>query len=101
MAQAWLRAERARELVVLRAHHLAGTAWSWLVDLPVQEGLRVWLISPRPLPLVAELEGVVVTYASPTGRSPGVGPDHPVGCGCDDLNLLAPARARATARRRG
>ncbi|MDQ2710498.1 MAG: hypothetical protein M3Z25_24040 [Actinomycetota bacterium] len=30
MAQACLRAERARELVVLRAHHLAGTAWSWL-----------------------------------------------------------------------
>lgn len=50
LARAWLRAERARELVVLRAHHLAGPALDWLLSLPSQEGLRLWLISPRPLP---------------------------------------------------
>jgi hypothetical protein len=34
LVQAWLRAEHVRELVVLRAHHLAGAALSWLLSLP-------------------------------------------------------------------
>lgn len=89
MARAWLRAERARDLIVLRAHHIAGPALSWLLSLPAQEGLRVWLISPRPLPKVADVEGVVVSRVSSDGASPGVGSDHPVGCGCEDLNGLA------------
>jgi len=86
LAQAWLRAERARELVVLRAHQITGPALSWLLSLPAREGLRVWLISPRPLPAVADVEGVAVTRTSPGGASPSVGSDHPVDCGCEDLN---------------
>ncbi len=42
---------------MLRAHHLAGPALDWLLSLPAEEGMRVWLISPRPLPRVADLEG--------------------------------------------
>jgi len=52
LVRAWLRAERARDLVVLRAHQISGPALNWLLSLPVQEGLRVWLISPQPLPQV-------------------------------------------------
>jgi hypothetical protein len=50
LAQVWLRAERAWDLVVLHAHQITGPALSWLLGLPSQEGLRVWLISPQPLP---------------------------------------------------
>lgn len=81
--------ERARALIVLRAHDVNGPALSWLLSLSAQEGLRVWLISPRPLPKVA-VEGVVVSRVSPDGASPGVGADHRVGCGCADLNGLVP-----------
>jgi hypothetical protein len=34
---------------------VAGCRLSWLLSLPAQEGTRVWLISPRPLPWVAEV----------------------------------------------
>lgn len=81
--------ERARALIVLRAHDVNGPALSWLLSLSAQEGLRVWLISPRPLPKVA-VEGVVVSRVSPDGASPGVGADHRVGCGSADLNGLVP-----------
>ena len=67
VVQAWLRAERVTDLVVLRAHHLAGPALSWLLGLPAQEGTRVWLISPWPLPEVAAVEGAMVTRVSPDG----------------------------------
>jgi hypothetical protein len=93
MTRAWLRAERVRDLIVLRAHQLAGPALDWLLSLPGEEGMRVWLISPRPLPRVVDLEGVrVVTRAPSAGASPAGVPDHPVDCVCEDLNGL-PARA--------
>jgi hypothetical protein len=79
---------------VLRAHHLAGPALSWLLSLPVQEGIRVWLISPRPLPRVAAVEGVAVTRVSPDETGPGVVSDHPAGCECDDLNNFVADAAR-------
>jgi hypothetical protein len=46
LVRAWLRAERARDLIVLRAHQVSGPALSWLLSLSVGEYLRVWLISP-------------------------------------------------------
>jgi hypothetical protein len=63
--QAWLRAERARELVVLRARQIAGPSLSWLLSLPAQEGLRVWLISPHPLQRLGGVEGVAVILMYP------------------------------------
>jgi hypothetical protein len=56
-------------------------------------GLRIWLISPRPLPEVADVEGVTVTHMSPAEAGPSVGSAHPVGCGCEDLNGPAPVMA--------
>jgi hypothetical protein len=70
LARAWLRAERARELIVLRAHHITGPALDWLLTLPSQEGLRLWLISPGPLPWTADAEGVTVTHANRLAASP-------------------------------
>jgi hypothetical protein len=55
LVRAWLRAERARDLIVLRAHQIGGPALSWLLDLPVREYLRNWLISPQPLPEVTDV----------------------------------------------
>jgi hypothetical protein len=81
VVRAWLRAERARDLIVLRAHQIAGAALSWLLSLPAEEGLRIWLISPRPLPEVADVEGVAVTHTSPAEAGPRLGSAHPVGCG--------------------
>jgi hypothetical protein len=60
----------ARELIVLRAHQITGPALRWLLGLPSQEGLRVWLVSPRPLPAVADVDGVPVIRTSPTGAWP-------------------------------
>jgi hypothetical protein len=71
LVRAWLRAERARDLIVLRAHQVSGPALSWLLDLPMQEYLRLWLISPQPLPEVTGAAGVRVTSASPSGVWPG------------------------------
>lgn len=86
LAQAWLRAEQARDLVVLRAHHLAGPALDWLRSLPAQEGLRLWLISPRPLPWTDTANYVTVTRADQVATSPHLGEGHPIVCRCEDLN---------------
>lgn len=91
LARAWLRAERARDLVVLRAHHIVGPALDWLLDLHVQEGLLLWLISPQPLPWTGGLEGVTVTYAGAAAASADLKVNHPAGCGCEDLNDFAAA----------
>jgi hypothetical protein len=93
VVQAWLCAGRVRDLVVLRAHYVAGPALSWLLSLPAQEGTRVWLISPRPLPWVAEVEGVTVARVRPEGAGLSVISDHPVGCECEDLNCPVPDAA--------
>jgi hypothetical protein len=108
LARAWLRAERARDLVVLRAHQISGPALSWLLSLPVQEGLRLWLISPQPLPRVSAVA------MSPEVTGLDVISDHRVGCGCEDLNgpgavlmgrpsaeVLAAARINSLAQRLG
>jgi hypothetical protein len=91
--QAWLRAERVRDLIVLRAHHVASPALNWLLGLPAQEVTRVWLISPRPLPEVAADAGAAVTRVSADGAVPGANSDHLVGCECEDLNRLVPDAA--------
>ncbi|HZG91950.1 MAG TPA: hypothetical protein VEZ42_17185 [Pseudonocardia sp.] len=78
LVQVWLRAEQARDLVVLRAHHITGPALRWLVSLAGQEGLRVWLISPLPLPqivdVVADLAANPARPATISGA--GVGNDE-------------------------
>jgi hypothetical protein len=90
MARAWLRAERARDLIVLRAHQVTGPALSWLLTLPSQEGLRVWLVSPRALPAVAEADDVAVCTAS-VAELDQIGDLHDrLGCRCEDLNIVAP-----------
>lgn len=95
LVRAWLRAERARDLIVLRAHQISGPALSWLLDLPMQEYLRLWLISPQPLPEVTGAAGVRVTSASPTGVWPGDLAAHDeADCRCEDLNRLGPAGVR-------
>jgi hypothetical protein len=100
LAQAWLRAERARDLVVLRAHHRAGPALDWLLSLPAQEGLRLWLISPRPLPWTDTATHVTVTRADQVATSPILGGGQSEGCRCEDLNqhadLATPDAAVAT-----
>jgi hypothetical protein len=97
LVRAWLRAERARDLIVLRAHQVSGPALSWLLSLPVREYLRVWLISPQPLTTVADIADVKVTSASPTQAWPD--PDlvahDEAHCRCEDLNHLAPTSATA------
>lgn len=100
MAQAWLRAERAQDLIVLRAHQVTGPALSWLLTLPSQEGLRVWLISPQPLPAVAEVDGVAATSMTPAEWDPGGDSHDRLVCRCEDLNQSAPTeppQASATA----
>jgi hypothetical protein len=97
LAQAWLRAERARELVVLRAHHITGPALNWLLSLPTQEGLRVWLITPRSLPTVADVDDVAVTWMTAAEVGHSVSSHDPRGCGCEDLNDLAPLIPSASA----
>jgi len=89
LAQAWLRAERARELIVLRAHQITGPALSWLLALPAQEGLSVWLISPQPLPAVADVDGVAVTSTIPAELEEIGGCHDRLGCRCEDLNQSA------------
>jgi hypothetical protein len=127
LVQVWLRAEQARDLVVLRAHHITGAALRWLVSLAGQEGLRVWLISPLPLPQIVDIAAdvaanpgrsatisgmgvgnhddkidavidLVVTSAAALGDGPAGG--HPCTCdGCEDLNRgdLDPPVTDATA----
>jgi hypothetical protein len=90
LTQAWLRAELARELIVLRAHQITGPALHWLLALPAQEGLQVWMVSLRPLPAVAEVDGVAVTSTTPAELDQVGGWHDRLGCGCEDLNILAP-----------
>jgi hypothetical protein len=49
LVEVWLRAEQTRDLIVLRAHQLAGTARAWLLDLADRERIRLWLCAPDPL----------------------------------------------------
>jgi hypothetical protein len=100
LSQAWLRAERARELIVLRAHQVTGPALSWLLSLPSQEGLAVWLVSPQPLPAVADVDDVAVTSMTATELDQSVASHARLGCRCEDLNQSAsaePPLASATA----
>lgn len=85
----WLRIERVRDLIVLRAHQIAGSALTWLLNVP-QDGPRLWLITPQPLPAIAERARVPVTLLDATGFAQQL-PAHPRDCGCDDLNCRAPA----------
>ncbi len=48
LVSAWLRAEQAKELTVLRAHQVRGAALRWLLGLAASEGLLVRLVSPEP-----------------------------------------------------
>jgi hypothetical protein len=89
LAWVWLRAERARDLIVLRAHQISGPALIWLLSLPVQEYLRLWLISPQPLPGIDA--GVVVTSAAGAWPDPDLAAHDETGYRCEDLSHLAPA----------
>jgi hypothetical protein len=80
----WLRAERVRDLVALRAHQLTGSALAWLVDLAHRERVRLWLCAPDPL-------GHVDTAAprlAPAAFLEAVRPH--CRCQCEDLNRPAP-----------
>jgi hypothetical protein len=91
LVRAWLRAERARDLIVLRAHQVSGPALSWLLSLPVREYLRVWLISPQPLTTVADVASVRVTSGTGTWPDGDLAAHDEADCECDDLNRFAPA----------
>ena len=99
LAQVWLRAERARDLIVLRAHQITGPALGWLLALPAQEGLQVWMVSPRPLPPVAKVDNVAVISTTPAELDQIVGCHDRLGCRCEDLNqsaLTEPPQVSAT-----
>jgi hypothetical protein len=84
LVDVWLRAERVRDLIVLRAHQLTGKALTWLVDLAHRHQVRLWLLAPDPLD--------DVDPAAPR-RSPAAFLEavrlhrH---CRCDDLNRPPP-----------
>jgi hypothetical protein len=98
LVAAWLRAEAARELTVLRAHQVHGAALRWLLGLAAAEGLLLRLVSPEPLgELPCDDPEVVVApevlACEPRGRG---GYDGEASCGgghsgrCEDLNRPAP-----------
>lgn len=93
LTRAWLHAERARDLIVLRAHQVSGPALRWLLDLAATDGLRLWLITPRPLPeITTEARGATIRGASPTDATTNLRCDHDAGHhGCEDLNQPASA----------
>jgi hypothetical protein len=106
LVSAWLRAEGARELTVLRAHQVRGPALRWLLSLAPSEGLLLRLVSPEPLgELTCDDPGAVVEAevltAAPHGRG---GHDGEVGCRaehlgpCEDLNQPAPLPSTAPPR---
>ncbi|MGQ0575843.1 MAG: hypothetical protein ACT4RN_16810 [Pseudonocardia sp.] len=47
LASAWLRAERVRHLVILRAHRLPAASWCRLTELAASLDLAVWLVVHR------------------------------------------------------
>jgi hypothetical protein len=103
LVSAWLRAEGARELTVLRAHQVHGAGIRWLLGLAATENLFLRLVSPEPLAeLPSDDAGVAVeaevpaqpTAAGDRGQDgqdggPGCCGEHPGRC--EDLNQLAPA----------
>lgn len=89
LVSAWLRAEGARELTVLRAHQIRGAALAWLVSLADSEGLMVRLVTPEPLEVEAEVDVA-------TGPGAGHRDEHPGPC--EDLNCPAPAPVPGPAR---
>lgn len=89
LVNTWLRIERIRELIVLRAHQITGSALTWLLDVP-QDGPRLWLITPRPLPAIAEHAQVPVAHLDAAEFAQQL-PAHPRDCGCEDLNCRAVA----------
>lgn len=97
LARAWLRAERARDLIVLRAQHPAGPALEWVLSLAAGEGLRVWLISPRPLPGLRGPAGAEPREIQARDLTRLLLPAHLDGCGCEDLNDRAPSAAATPA----
>lgn len=118
LVSAWLRAEGARELTVLRAHQVHGAALRWLLSLAAAEGLLVRLVSPEPLgqlacddPLVVSEPEVLAEPVLGAPRSPS-SQDGELRCGaehpgrCEDLNRPSPVPSKgppriapATARR--
>ena len=90
LSRAWLRAERARDLIVLRAQHLAGPALEWTLGLAASEGLRLWLISPRPLPGLRAPAGIEQHRLDARDITGSLLATHRVDCDCEDLNDRAP-----------
>lgn len=92
LVSAWLRAEAARELTVLRAHQIRGAALDWLLGLPASEGLLLRLVSPEPLaasirPELASSDPAAGVACD--GRHPGR---------CEDLNEASPPAPAGPAR---
>jgi hypothetical protein len=97
LVSAWLRAEQAKELTVLRAHQVRGAALRWLLGLAASEGLLVRLVSPEPLAeLPCDGNGMATKLEAPAGGRRGRGRhDDEPSCGghlgpCEDLNSPAP-----------
>jgi hypothetical protein len=95
LVSAWLRAEGARELTVLRAHQVHGAALRWLLGLVASEGLLLRLVSPEPLGQVpAEVRALGEPTVAELGGQGGDAGE--TGCAnehfglCEDLNQSAP-----------
>ena len=103
LVSAWLRAEGAKELTVLRAHQVHGAALRWLLGLAGTEGLLLRLVSPEPLAEIPNGDPAVAVEAEVLAQpvaAGGRGQDGHNGrswcCGghpgrCEDLNNPAPA----------
>jgi hypothetical protein len=93
LTRAWLRAEQARDLILLRAHQISGPALRWALELAAGEGLRLWLICPQSLPEVhAAAVPVTVHTASPIDAAALLARTHDAGhVGCEDFNRPAAA----------
>ena len=83
LVEVWLRAEQVRDLVVLRAHQLAGKALAWLLDLAHRAPFRLWLCAPGPL---VDLDSAAARL-TPAVFLQRVRPHRR--CRCDDLNRPA------------
>jgi hypothetical protein len=65
----------------------------WVLGLAASEGLRVWLISPRPLQGLHAPAGIELREVEARDITRPVLPAHLDGCGCEDLNERAPSAA--------
>jgi hypothetical protein len=96
LESAWLRAEQAKELTVLRAQQVQA-ALRWLLGLATSEGLLVRLVSPEPFGELTGDDRAVVETEVPMVASrvrgrhdggPRCGDEHTDPC--EDLNCPAP-----------